>query len=562
MVLTILDFKGDVLPGIKRSAYKTLEVELLATNRYDISAVENRDDIMQETQYQYSGACADECLVEIGAQLGADFLVNGEILDLGDSYQVFITIIDIAEGKLYESVKTQTDRSSKGIVNGIEELAIEITRKVQLKSAPQPVLQQSGQMITQATTYGSVNINSEPVGADILIDLVEYGVTPKIIEKIETGPHDLILNYPGYERLQKRIMVIENQTVSVSEYLVPKTGSLSILTEPSGAIVHLDNITKGQTPLNLVNLPVKDYIIRLELQDYQIVERRISVQYSENTTQKYDLDPLPGKLSLFTTPSSAKININGRNYKSGSNGIASIELPVGRYTLNVTKDGYEPMEREVSIKPNDLGTIDINLKKMPAGVSSNPDMGFLTVNTLDGKIRLKIPGVKEPQRLPLKYFELKYGTYMLKAYGLGLETEKMKVEIEKQKTTNVEINLKRKQKSKAVRYSMIFPGAGQFYAGSSAKFRGAVYATAFLGAGALLSNGISNYASEKDLLDQYQVNYQSATSSADIDANWILYEQQSNTVNDSQKNLMILATTLASAYLTSIIDSYFFSGLK
>ena len=151
---------------------------------------------------------------------------------------------------------------------------------------------------------------------------------------------------------------------------------------------------------------------------------------------------------------------------------------------------------------------------------------------------------------------------MLKAYGLGLETEKMKVEIEKQKTTNVEINLKRKQKSKAVRYSMIFPGAGQFYAGSSAKFRGAVYATAFLGAGALLSNGISNYASEKDLLDQYQVNYQSATSSTDIDANWILYEQQSNTVNDSQKNLMFLATTLASAYLTSIIDSYFFSGLK
>ena len=134
-------------------------------------------------------------------------------------------------------------------------------------------------MITRATTYGSVNINSEPVGADILIDLVEYGVTPKIIEKIETGPHDLILNYPGYERLQKRIMIIENQTVSVSEYLVPKTGSLSILTEPSGAIVHLDNITKGQTPLNLMNLPVKDYIIRLELQDYQIVERRISIQY-------------------------------------------------------------------------------------------------------------------------------------------------------------------------------------------------------------------------------------------------------------------------------------------
>ena len=358
------------------------------------------------------------------------------------------------------------------------------------------------------SSYKSIDIFSEPVGADVLIDLVEYGVTPRIIEKIETGPHNLILNYPGYERLQKRIMVLENQTVSVSEFLVPKTGSLFILTEPPGAKVYLDNITKGQTPLDLMNLPVKDYIIKVELDDYQKIERRISVQYGENTTQKYNLEPLPGKLSLFTTPPSANININGKNYKSGSNGIASIELPVGRYNLKITKKGYESMRREVFIRPNDLGTLDINLKRLPAGVSSNPDMGFLTVNTSDGRIRLRIPGVKEEQRLPLKYFELKYGTYMLKAYGLGLESEKRKVEIDRQRTTTIDINLKKKQKLKAVRYSMMFPGAGQFYAGSKSRTRGLIYAATVLGTGALLSNGITNYFDEQKLLDQYQINYQ------------------------------------------------------
>ena len=97
-------------------------------------------------------------------------------------------------------------------------------------------------------------------------------------------------------------MVEDGKTLPISEYLVPKTGSLSILSDPIGATVYLDNFVKGQTPLDIPELPVKDYMIRLELKDYQMLERRITVQYAENTTQKYTLVPLPGKLNLFTSP--------------------------------------------------------------------------------------------------------------------------------------------------------------------------------------------------------------------------------------------------------------------
>lgn len=561
--VSILDFKGeDVQDKLLRACYNQLEESLIESNRFTVIDKSQRDEILDEQKFQNSGMCDDACAVEIGQLVGAEYLMLGEIIGFGDLYQVNIKIINIEKGDVAEKVTSQIEGGMSDLLNGIEDASQEIVRRIASGSAPQPVMLQSGQIATSVKTYGNIDIISEPLGADVLIDLVEYGVTPKTIEKIETGPHNLILNFPGYERLQKRIMVLENQTVSVSEYLVPKTGSLFILTEPPGANVYLDNITKGQTPLDLINLPVKDYIIKVELDDYQKIERRISVQYGENTTQKYNLDPLPGKLSLFTTPPSANININGKHYKSGSNGIASIELPVGRYNLKITKKGYEPAKREVFIRPNDLGTLDINLKRLPAGVSSNPDMGFLTVNTSDGRIRLRIPGVKEEQRLPLKYFELKYGTYLLKAYGMGLETEKRKVEIDRQRTTTIDINLKNKQKLKAVRYSMMFPGAGQLYAGSKSRTRGLIYAATVLGTGALLSNGITNYFDEQKLLDQYQINYKNATSSEDIDASWELYEEQSVTLNDAQTNMMILGTTLASAWLTSIIDAYFFSGLK
>ena len=560
--VSILDFTGeDVQDKVLRACYQQLETSLIESNRFTVIEKNKREELLEEQKFQSSGVCDEACAVEIGQLVGAEYLMLGEIIGFADLYQVNIKIINIEKGDVAEKVTDQISGGMRELLNGMEEASREIVRRIAAGSAPQQITQQTGLPTVVQKTYGTIDITTDPQGANILIDGVEVGVTPKTIPNLETGPHNLILVYPGYERLQKRIMVEDGKTIPISEYLVPKTGSLSILSEPIGATVYLDNFVKGETPLDIPELPVKDYMIRLELKDYQMLERRVTVQYAENTTQKYSLDPLPGKLNVFTSPARATIIIGGERYTSSSSGIATIELPVGQYRIEISKEGYEPLEKQVSIKPNDLGTLDINLKKLPSGVSSNPDMGFLTVNTTDGRVRLKIQGIKEVQRMPLEYFELIYGTYNLKAFGIGLETEKRQVEIERQKTTTIEMNLKKKQRAKAVRYSLMFPGGGQMYTGSKSRIRGLIYAGTFIGTGALLSKGISTYSDENKLLDQYQANYNAATSAAEIDATWALYEQQSATVNDAQTNLIILSTTLVSAWLTSIIDSYFFSGL-
>ena len=345
-----------------------------------------------------------------------------------------------------------------------------------------------------------------------------------------------------------------------------KTGSLSILSDPIGATVYLDGDARGKTPLDLSGLPIKDYMIRIDLNKYLQVESRITVQYGTNTTKKYNLDPQPGKLRIFTDPVSADVVVKDKRYstkekyKTGGDGSLLVDLPVGDYKVTINKKGYEPTDLSIMINPADVLMKDITLKKIPSGTSSNPDMGFLTVNTMDNRTMLKISGIKQVQTLPMEYFELEYGQYNLKAFGPGLETRKSSVVIDRQKTSTIDINLDFKSRSKALKYSLMFPGGGQFYAGSKSRTRGLIYAATALGTGALLSDGIINYFDNQKLLDQYQTNYQNATSAEDIDASWLLYEQQSVTVNDAQTNMMILGTTLASAWLTSIIDAYFFSG--
>ena len=563
MAVSILDFEGeDVEEKVLKACFNQLEESLSQSNRFTIIEKAKRDELLEEQKIQNTGICDADCAVEIGQLIGAEYLMLGNIIGLTSKlFQVNIKIINVEKGDIEEKVTSQIEGDLGALLAGMEDASREIVRRIAAGSAPQQVTQQTGLPATVQKTYGSVDISTDPKGANIFIDGAEVGVTPKIIPDLETGTHNLILNYPGYERLQKRIMVEDGKTTPISEYLVPKTGSLSILSEPIGATVYLDDFPKGQTPLDVNELPVKDYMIRLELKDYQMLEGRITVQYAENTTQKYTLVPLPGKLNLFTSPGGATILVGGKKYTSNSSGIATIDLTVGNYKITVNKDGYESMEKTISVDANDHSTLDMNLKRLPAGVSSNRDMGFLSVTSSDEKVRLKIQGIKEIQQLPLEYYELIYGTYNIKAYGTGLESKKKTIVIERQKTTKVEINLNPKERAKAVRYSLMFPGGGQFYEGSKSRMRGLIYAGTFIGTGALLSKGISTYSDENKLLDQYQVNYQAASSAADIDATWTIYEQQSAIVSDAQTNLMILSTTLVSAYLTSIIDSYFFSDL-
>ena len=40
--------------------------------------------------------------------------------------------------------------------------------------------------------------------------------------------------------------------------------------------------------------------------------------------------------------------------------------------------GYEPQEEEITLGANEKTTLDVDMKKRPAGTSSNPDMGFLS----------------------------------------------------------------------------------------------------------------------------------------------------------------------------------------
>ena len=560
LVVSILDFKGDdVSQKILKASYQRLETSLIQSNRFTVVDKKERDEVLKEQEFQQSGLCDDDCIVDLGKNLGAEYLVIGEIIELPGLYQIDLKILSVETTETIDKVTREIEGSMKQLLAGIEEASREIVRRIATGGDAIPIIQQSGITLAEKK-YSDVLVESVPSGAIVMIDGTEKGFTPVQIEKVEVGTRSLMLIKPGYETLSKGIIVNEGATVNISEVLVPKTGSLTILSEPVGGMVYLAGKPQGKAPIDLKGLEVKDYIVDVELENYRKVTQRVTVQYNENTTQKFELEPLPGMVNAIVDPVSAIVTAYGKKYKSSGSGITKITLPTGKHILEITKKGYEPQTKMITIGPNQSVALEVNLKKIPAGVSSNPDIGFLTVHSKNDNVNLIISKVSDIQQLPLDYFELKYGVYNLKAFKKGFESERETVTIRQQQTEKLEINLKKKSVKKALKYSFYFPGGGQVYAGSP--LRGLLYAATSVTMGTLIGQEIGTLKNEKDLMDQYYSNYQSAITPDIINSTWDTYNSQVNVVNDKQTQLMIFTGVFFGSWITSIIDAYYFSGLR
>ena len=62
--------------------------------------------------------------------------------------------------------------------------------------------------------------------------------------------------------------------------------------------------------------------------------------------------------------------------------------------------------------------------------------------------------------------------------------------------------------------------------------------------------------------DRYKTAYKNATTSTEIESTWQAYQQQVNTVNDIQNQLLLYAGGYVITWAINLVDSYLYNGLK
>lgn len=140
--------------------------------------------------------------------------------------------------------------------------------------------------------FGDVEIHSDPPGATIYIDDIEWNKkTPTTVPRLKSGKnYRLGLYLDKYKFLEKEIVLKPGELKTVRLTLKIDYASLEISSSPMGANVIIDNQIVGTTPYkNLKVSPRSAFDLSLELEGFQSIKKVIVLEPGEKMKLNFDL---------------------------------------------------------------------------------------------------------------------------------------------------------------------------------------------------------------------------------------------------------------------------------
>ncbi|QYZ79958.1 DUF3344 domain-containing protein [Methanofollis formosanus] len=146
-----------------------------------------------------------------------------------------------------------------------------------------------------------------------------------------------------------------------------EVGNLEVTSSPAGAVVYLDDEeTQWVTNTTISGVEAGEHAVRVELDErYHASEDQwIEVRKGENTTVHFDLEARTGSIEVTSEPSGAWIYLEGGDYQEMTN--TSLQTPatidgliIGKYTVEVRKEGYEPAYQMVVVQEDEIVGVDL-----------------------------------------------------------------------------------------------------------------------------------------------------------------------------------------------------------
>ena len=126
--------------------------------------------------------------------------------------------------------------------------------------------------------------------------------------------------------------------------------AVQVETMPPGATVRVGspkNPSRGETPLTL-RLPARGHTLHLALAGHEALQRPIQLKAGDQSNLTVAMVPVRPILRVVTTPPGATVTVDGKSL-----GPTPIDRAVdgGQRTVRVVLDGFEPIERVVTLSP-------------------------------------------------------------------------------------------------------------------------------------------------------------------------------------------------------------------
>jgi len=237
---------------------------------------------------------------------------------------------------------------------------------------------------TVAPVTGTVAVNSEPAGANVVIDGQAHGTTPTTAT-LSVGAHTIELASDGVRRTLNINVTANTQ---ISQFVeMPKatagTGDLQVRTDPSGAKVSVDGQVRGTSPLTIPGLAPGSHSVTLE-NDLGSVREDVTIQPGATASLVVPLKtpqgaPVSGWISI-NAPAELQIFENQRLL--GSSRTDRIMVAAGRHDIEFSNEalGYRASQT-IQVAPGQVARIKPDWPSGTIAINATPWANV----TLDGQ---------------------------------------------------------------------------------------------------------------------------------------------------------------------------------
>jgi len=194
-------------------------------------------------------------------------------------------------------------------------------------------------------SWAPVTLATRPVGATVLVDGVEAGVTP-IELQLMAGERDVEVRLAGYNAWRSRVVVGANQPQQLPDVTLAKAdGRVEIVSNPSEASVSIDDEFRGRTPLTVRITPDRAHRLTLAKPGFETDTRDLSVAADSGRRLVVDMAAQYGEIDVRSEPASAEIWVDGQR-----RGItpSRLTLTALKHVLEIRQAGFSIAREELT----------------------------------------------------------------------------------------------------------------------------------------------------------------------------------------------------------------------
>jgi hypothetical protein len=222
---------------------------------------------------------------------------------------------------------------------------------------------------------GTLTVTSNPTGAQVLIDRESKGTTPTTVT-LSAGTHSVELRGVGEPRTMS---VAVTAGAQLSQYIElasthPSMGRLQVRTEPAGALVTIDALPRGNSPITISNLDPGEHAVVLSSDAGSVtqsvtIEAGVTASLNVPITPR-EVSPQSGWISV-SSPVDVQLFEGGRLL--GSSQTDRIMVPSGTHQLELVNEtlGFR-LTRSVQVAPGKVAPVAVKLPMGSVAINAIP----------------------------------------------------------------------------------------------------------------------------------------------------------------------------------------------